>query len=404
MNRLIGEQLTAAQGLTEFILNKTVNGIEQDFVVLKGFAGTGKSFTLNIVLENISASIAVTAPTHKAVRVLKKNAEDPEAYAYGTIHSFFGLKQQVSEKGIVSYKPDLTPAKNRLRIDSHNVLIVDEVSMLDPTLFKAIMDYQLHNKYRLRIIFSGDPIQAPPIGEKLSPAFSPNTLSKYQVHTFILDEPRRQSKENPILELATRIRKDITVDRVLVETRTVGDLGIEHISDDSQIVDMFLGQEFEEDTDYCKVLAWTNETVNKVNKAIRMARLKDANPPLIVQGEFLVVDKPIVRQGITKSEVLFNTSEELHVDSVEVITLKLRDAEYEELFFKVYAARVHSEEKTAIINILHEDSYTLYLSTLVAFKNRALMEPSKYAWAAFYNFQNHFAQVKYNYAVTIHKS
>lgn len=125
-----------------------------------GAAGTGKSFTINRVVEavrkrNPNINFGMTAPTHKAVRVLKKQSELADSLDFGTIHSFLGLKQVIDQKtGDVEYKPDYESGRQR-KIDGVNILIVDESSMLDDKLFGFIEDEMRSNR-RLKVIYSGE--------------------------------------------------------------------------------------------------------------------------------------------------------------------------------------------------------------------------------------------------------
>ena len=162
-------QLKPALILAEYFGTGHVNKNPVDFVVLEGYAGTGKTYTLNRVIDLASRlNISISAPTHKAVKVLKKNSERPRDFQFATIHSLLGLTQKISEKGIVSYEVNDFSEK---RIVGTDVLIVDEVSMLDPKLFHHLMSYKKENP-NLRIVFTGDPLQIPPVGEKQSYVFT----------------------------------------------------------------------------------------------------------------------------------------------------------------------------------------------------------------------------------------
>lgn len=60
-----------------------------------------------------------------------------------------------------------------------------------------------------RVMFVGDKAQLPPIGESVSPALNPSTLSNYglKVYHTNLDEVVRQKSQSGILYNATAIRR-----------------------------------------------------------------------------------------------------------------------------------------------------------------------------------------------------
>jgi len=64
-------------------------------VMLGGYAGTGKTFTVTTLLKDYlnRRPLVVTAPTHKAVHVLRGMGlpENPPALRYATIHGWVGF-------------------------------------------------------------------------------------------------------------------------------------------------------------------------------------------------------------------------------------------------------------------------------------------------------------------------
>ena len=421
MTLLSPHQLQAGEPLLEYL---TTNEQGYSFARLKGYAGTGKSFLLARVLEEYGGlGVGISAPTHKAVRVIKRQSESPDSFVFGTIHSLFGLTQSISEKGIVSYKPIWPPKP--AKIDSLKVLVVDEASMLDMKLFNQVLLY-LKQRPTLKIVFCGDPLQAPPVGEKESHVFTDKVLKEYKVLSLELNEPMRQSADNPILSYATAIRSDILrsiphLDYVL----THGETGIEEIDSTSfkeRVLSLF-DERFDEDQDFIKVLAWTNAQVNLINDLIRKHRLKTEFPDKIVVGDYLVADKPIVIVT-TIGKTTINTSEEMEVVELKKTTTKVSwkvfhseeeqtagspPSTREEKEFNIYKCMVLIDREGTpverVIDILHESEESVYNRILNDLKTTAIHAAnSGSAWKEFYSFQSTFAAIKYNYSLTLHKS
>ena len=77
-------QLLAFMEIIDFFRNP-----QHDAVVLKGYAGTGKTFLVKRIIEYITTAypnrkIAVTAPTNKAVQVLSFNDDSDGKSMFGS--------------------------------------------------------------------------------------------------------------------------------------------------------------------------------------------------------------------------------------------------------------------------------------------------------------------------------
>lgn len=113
-----------------------------DMFLLKGYAGTGKTFTIGRLIEYFAAKkrdarIAITAPTNKAVQELAKSApKEIPGTTYRTIHSLLGLKEVIKESGHIDFEADFNAPRDEIR--RCDLVIIDEVSMLDDKLFFEI--------------------------------------------------------------------------------------------------------------------------------------------------------------------------------------------------------------------------------------------------------------------------
>ena len=395
------EQQTILYSLEDYVSGKT----DYDFCVLTGFAGVGKSTVLGKMVESLpnAVKVGMTAPTHKAVRILRKVTLNPRLYNFGTIHSFFGLKQNI-KNGVIVYENEFS-FNQLLKVDKIQVLIIDEGSMLDSKLLKSILDYK-KKRPSLKLIITGDAAQLPPVGEKESLAFSLKADEFYSVLRLSLTTIMRQTKGNPILEFATDIRNNKQIKTEIPTTITT-----KKESDLENLVTTFFTKEYSSNPDYCKILAYTNDAVTKGNRIIRNKIFNNPSEEIIV-GDQLITDKPIP----ISDELTIQTSEELEVVNVKTefrtipITLYTDDSSDTEVDFKVYKTCVSfthaiTEEKiNSDILILHPDSRNLFKSWATKLQRIALTHKGKKAWREYYDFINCFAQVKYNYCLTIHKS
>lgn len=392
LQNLTESQRPVAESLLEYL---TDNYEGYDYVVLSGFAGTGKSYTLNSVIAQLDRKLACSAPTHKAVKVLARNDKDQVA-DYGTIHSFLGLKQVINNvTGEVTYAPE---GNKPPKLNNYSLLLVDEASMLDTKLFKLLMDYKL-TRPRLRLIFSGDSLQIPPVGEPQTFVFLPTDA--YKVLNLELTQIMRQAKDNPILRLATDIRENIDSTSVFPSEED-----FQILRDEASLKEVFktyyLDPAYERNADFCKVLTWTNDCTSKMNGIIRDLVLKFPVSPIMPE-EKMVFRKPYV----IEETILFKNSDEVIVEDITVFDRTMAyylNGKEHIAIIKCFNATMINEWDEIIHNvyILHPDDSAKYNAIFTKLKTQAIKSRSGRDWRNYYNWEGSFAWVKYNYATTTH--
>lgn len=438
------EQQAAHDSTLDYVFGRGENIPE--IILITGYAGTGKTFTINRIVESIKGmeaainvekkndksympmwrQIAASAPTHKAVRVMRKNAELGSNVAYFTIHSLLGLKMDHDKKtGKKIFVPSKDPEDGK--IQQYDVVIIDEVSMLGTDLWTAILEAK--EQYGFWLILLGDPVQIPPVNEKDSPALL--DPQKYGIKVLELTQSMRQAGDNPILDYATCIRETYK-SRFQPPNpfeKSHNGHGIQilqamQVKEVDQILeDMFGSDKFRADADFMKVIAWTNRTVDQFNSKIR--RMLYPVPegamglPLIVNGEKLIMDERYAIPG-TQGKIL-PTNEEVEVVNYEIVRRAVQYKTWTPLGFvthtlnpQIYKTDVRFRSFNgswvkATIDIVHERSKTEVKEMLDVIVKSALQAPweggtRSEMWRHKFHIEGLFAQVKYNYAVTAHKS
>jgi len=110
-----------------------------NMVALSGAAGTGKTYLTTAIIEHLKSHyhVTITAPTHKALSVIVRNIHENKIVGVSakTIHSFLNIKLFTDyDKGIQKFVPD----KTKKNLDTTDILIVDESSMVSDELFEFI--------------------------------------------------------------------------------------------------------------------------------------------------------------------------------------------------------------------------------------------------------------------------
>ena len=140
------------------------------------------------------------------------------------------------------------------------------------------------------------------------------------------------------------------------------------------------------------------------------ARIYGESPRKIEVGETLVFDSPFKEDYYTNQEVKvkeskvkekqFNYPSEKVKDAFEKITV------FKPINFKCYSINPKISPETGIkeenIIIIHEDSEEEFNNLL---KNlRSMCSARIIEWVDYFKFKENFADVKYNHAITVHKS
>lgn len=413
------DQKKAFNELKNFICNPKDEGI----YVLKGWAGTGKTFCVSLlvkyVLETIHPErawykIAVTGPTNKSVRVIKKTTGIlSNRVSFMTVHKLLGLTEKITSDGRQEFvnQGDFRPAINSVKL-----IIIDEVSMLNDDLFHKLLDH----RNKVKIICMGDPAQIPPVGRPDCIPFRDELAEMYDIRTIELNKIMRQKEGNPIIESSVIIRNSIGDNKIPLDNISIvneDNEGIEFLNLNlpeiregfTDIVSKYYNsKEFNEDPEYVKIIAWRNATVARMNYIVRKTIYgeESATKSKIMIGEKLIANNPIIQDD----EIIFSTNDEFRVEEFKIKDTKFYKIGDEEIILKYYETKVSyldDDEKRInyYIDILHEDSETDFRRIADNFKKIAIEKSGKEkTWIKYYNFLRTFADVNYAYAITAHKS
>jgi len=420
---LTEDQVRVFNECVEFVKSK------RKMHTIKGYAGTGKTFTtsrlLKWILANTGHRIAMTATTNKAVKVMKQSSIVPanERVVFSTIHSLLGLRENIKADGKIDFVADKTKPRS---IESYKILLVDESSMLSDDLFKEI-NYCLQSG--LKVFFIGDPQQIPPVnGDSLySAPFDEKKCKQYEISCSELTQIVRQKEGSPIIEATLIIRNRPKADNRLIDmigydwNKERGGVMMLDSTDrgtnekvEKILVKLYKSEKFEHDADYVKVIAWRNKTIDYMNSEIRKILYGD-KPPVYVIGEKLLANTPIIEEvpaeggfKTNTTRIIFHTNDEFEIEDIQEMTMTVRgeDMDYYLLTVGYDCYGIKATEK---IPVIHKRSEPKLKEVLDLIKTRALSlkhipDQASATWKEFYAVQRIFADVKYNYAVTAHKS
>lgn len=271
--------------------------------LLTGYAGTGKSFLMSTVADlhrRARRKVVLTAPTHKAVAVLRaKVAAAGINVDCLTIHSLLGLQPRADKAETKLIR------RKGAKVPDVDVVIVDEASMLSLELVRHIERWLSH----AFVLYVGDPAQLPPVGEVRSPVFE--TPRRSHLETIV-----RQEADNPILAAAYAIRASQggPLDWSWCKPAKAPPRGVflPGADADRWLHRAFTSAEFAADNDRFRYLCYRNQRVAEVNAKVRRWLYGDTPTPFSV-GERLLIRQPV----FVDDAPVFNTNEEAPVAGIE---------------------------------------------------------------------------------------
>lgn len=340
-------------------------------MVISGPPGVGKTFMLNHMIDMLPSSrrittimgveplnnIAVTATTNKAAEVLQERFSNRTV---STIHSTLGLTVRDdyrTGKTFTAKGKNFTPLSDTL-------ILMDESSMADTQLLKLIDEGTAKN---CKIVFIGDHCQLAPVSETMSPVFNSGYITSY------LNTQMRTNNSPALTLLNDQLRQTVEmgVFRPIIPVPGI----IDFVNDDEmrQLMNAnFILQE----TPGHKILAYTNNGVQEYNSYIRT---KKHLPPTLMVGDAVVSNNSIETAGsrtiIEKVYRIFSISEVKYDDVLPYYYVDIGVG-------GLVKQPVNYGELQAFIKASANDK----------------------DWVEYFRLKNEFADLRFAYASTVHKS
>lgn len=384
--------------------------------ILRGAAGTGKTALLNVIMDVLGDDYDITccAPTNEATRVISRLTRRVFEH---TIYSLLGLVlvQDDNHQGRLEQR-------NKCTVGDYDLVIVDEASMISTEVLGCV-NTVLADTENVKILYIGDPGQLPPVNDSGMDTYE-SPVFFLPVETSSLTQVMRTAEQNPILGIVTKIREDYSSPADLFERKdAVGSdgVGVRFVSDRSawleMVMDDFKSDAYKGNPDHCRVVAFTNRSVDAMNAYVRR-RLYGKDVDDFVEGEDLSVTSPYSpMETSSKRTIIYNTGERLKVLSAErgcmdghgsIHVWNLEVDNYEESDAKLRTRRM--------VRALCGESvmeYNREVSRLVNEAKRKLTQKredgtprytKRTAWKEYIKFTNALVQVKHTYAMTVHRS
>lgn len=402
------EQEKAIECIADFLFKP-----ENDtLLLLKGYAGTGKTTLIGAVVRTLSemrAGYVLMASTGRAAKVFSRYS----GFSAYTIH-----KKIYRQK---SFSNDLDNFSLNDNLHKNTLFIVDEASMISNDgltgasfgsgrLLDDLIEY-VYAGQGCRLLIIGDDAQLPPVGEDESPALSAEVLSGYglDVTECILTEVIRYSGRNGILSNATMLRERMAVDDIY-DLPVLTLKGYEDISSipGSELIEAINSSYNEVGMDETMVICRSNKRAYLYNKGIRNTILYREEE--LSTGDILMIAKNNYHWTADCKEMDFiangdiavvrrvRRTQEMYGFRFADVVLSFPDHNDIEFELKILLDTLHSDYPS----LSKEDSDRLFNAVMEDYSDITNKKErmKKLKEDSFYN----ALQVKYAYAVTCHKA
>jgi exodeoxyribonuclease-5 len=412
LSQQFGKTPTSKQKEAFYLLERfLLSGQERDCLLLKGYAGTGKTTLISAlvkVLPKMQFKSVLLAPTGRAAKVMS-NYSGKKA---STIHKRIYRKKQ-------AMSPDMyfSLAQN---VSEDTIFIVDEASMIadesaDYTgsgLLEDLINY-VYNDKRCKLILVGDTAQLPPVGVAESPALDVEYLRvSYGLNLFNIEltEVVRQEKNSGILHHATRIRESLALEHQgIPKLSTKGFKDIYHMTGERLVEGLSYAYD-KYGMENTLVICRSNKNANAYNQNIRNRilyreeELSGGDYIMVVRNNYFWLDEQekagnfIANGDVAKIRKVKNISE-MHGFRFADVVLEFIDYPDEgPLDCKVLLDTLYAESPS----LSAADGKRLFEAVSADYahinnKRLRLLEMKK---DPFYN----ALQIKFAYAVTCHKA
>jgi len=406
---------------------------QENIFILKGYAGTGKTTLLSVLLDYLDSqriSYDLMAPTGRAAKVMRDKLKRGASTIHSRIYDFEAVEVKDKEKDT---SRRLYYAVGEARYGS--VIIVDEGSMVpikkqldeiyvmgSGSLLEDILTYAGVRSHRAKIIFVGDPAQLPPVGENEPIALQRETFGSrgLRVKESWLRGVVRQASGSLILANATQMRRFIEEGHGVVMPE-YDDHSFQRV-EALDLLSCYFRLFPKNNLNNGPIIVYSNRSCLELNQAIRKRYFP--NHPNVTAGDKLLVVKNnqlhnLVNGDFVKVVCASPTTESYTISLKEGnVTLTFRDLQIktDEGVYQVKIlddllsspqASITSSEGKALFEKARRDAYFHLRKAKEAKDSKEPKAPIfEEEYQRFMRTDKYFNALhcKYGYAVTCHKS
>lgn len=290
---LTKQQQQVLDFIKEFLIN------DASVFILKGYAGTGKTTMISHIINEVAnqdKAPILMAPTGRAARVLSSKTGREANTIHRCIYELDTIETQEGSDNI-RY---IFPLKDAEDTAKDRICIVDESSMIGTrevhnelfefgtgSLLNDLLTFVAPHRGG-KVIFIGDPMQLPPVGDNVSNALDEQFFinNKIKVMGAELTDVVRQGEGSAILSNAMKVRtliESVQRNNLIFDRKENEVIDIEGYNMPKQLLDLYPKPEIGQSV----IITFSNRQARDYNYAVREILYSDKK--LIVIGDILQV-------------------------------------------------------------------------------------------------------------------
>ncbi len=315
-----GMEFSAEQDRALKAVSKWLKAGDRQVFRLFGYAGTGKTTLARHFAEGVDGNVLFAAFTGKAAQVLRSKGAAKASTIHSLIYRPKGEEEiEDEETGVKNVSPTFSLNRKSVVSDA-KLIVIDECSMVDEALGQDLLSFGTP------VLVLGDPGQLPPVkGGGYFTEYEPD---------FMLEEVHRQARDNPIVDLAQRVREGRSI--------MIGDYGAaaKVISKTDVTTELVLSAD--------QVLVGTNRTRRRYNERLR--ELKGFEGPIPQAGDKLVCLRNDTAKGLLNGSLWTVTSAPRSVKPAMNLLIRAEDEGIDRVSAKVKVLKAVFETPDAEIS------------------------------------------------------
>lgn len=373
------------------IVNWYLDG-ERGFYKLTGYAGSGKTYLLAIILKVLmfhqNLKVCAIAPSHKAKRQIKTATLNLgiKHLEYRSVSSFLGKSPVMDDDGNEHFQRTSTGEC----IEPFDLVACDEYGMVDKSESQSLLE----SSYR--ILFIGDSAQLPPVNETVSFIDEQSWIPES-----VLTQVVRYGGDLLAFADTYNIKKNLTPAPFSGSSL---DGTIVHMQSKSKLIKAYadcVKETLDPKSDnyqnwsYARFISHTNKNCALVNDWVRELLYEGESSIPYLPGERLIALKPLFRQN---DKGKFSTHTEGSMEFTVIKYIAINDIHVCGDDYKYHYVEAQPDEgRICKLMILHDDY--IVLRSLKLQKARANKQ-----WKVVGTLSKMFDNIAYGYAITCYKA
>lgn len=403
---------------------------EVQIFILKGYAGTGKTTMLRMLVEELTdreCNFKLLASTGRAAKIVSNITGHEAKTVHSLIYTFQEINQDIAT--IVDQRKESGVDKTgqlllnfelvTLNTEGQDVrfYIVDEASMLSDNmdqnpiqavfgtgrLLSDLLKYDARGKF----IFVGDECQLPPVGQNISPALQPNYSERnfnIKSEFAVLTDIVRQKDGNDLIAASKKLR-DLFEKPPLVKWAKFPLRGYSNIKlypDQSSLIKHYVANIKDKGYNESTFICFSNRTCDNVTSIIRP--MIDIHENTVSKNDLLLVTQNNYISGLMNGDLV--QVEEVGVREkragLTFVKISVKELFSQKVYTQLMVENVLYNNQT---NLTQSEQKELFVDYFIRMKTNGVHQGSEmFKLNMFRDPYLNALRAVYGYALTCHKS